>query len=41
MVDKDVDNSVAWASNPHEFVVCTESLKNHQLKSHVKQRLAQ
>jgi hypothetical protein len=40
MVDKDVDNSVAWRSNPHESVVCLESLKKHQTKTITKQRLA-
>jgi hypothetical protein len=40
MVDKDVDNSAPWPSNPHESVVCLKSLKNHQVKNHIKQRLA-
>jgi hypothetical protein len=40
MVDKDVDNSVAWPCNPHESVVCLKSLKNHHSKSQIKQRLA-
>jgi hypothetical protein len=40
MVDKDVDNSVTWPSNPHESVVCLKRVKNHQAKHHIKQRLA-